>query len=338
VQSTDPKCSDAHAILGWWTFSREFKPAYWHLFWRDAQKSRIDLPIDDGRPIDAATKEPVRGYALKSVDVWFTPRRPGTSTLQVFAQHPPKKIEEEDADVETAATDAKPTADTKPAADEKTPAADDKKPKASHADGDDDATEDDDEEVELDLEPWFQVSARHTLDWRKQPLRIPLTGGRERYGAIQLVGDGARFEVTKVVVRYPDWEKRVLQKPWDKIGWMLGRRKYLQQVETVPKGVTQKVAFSQYRVRGHEHGYAYVAHCGAGSTCNEIATTLFKNYHGIGTPRVYCGGTPPEITRWKKPQIRIPTEEEMAAALDTSDDISFDDDEDDDDDLDFGDD
>jgi len=357
VQTTAPKCQNAHAVLGWWTFSREFKPVYWHLFWSEDLRSRIDLPVDDGRPIDPATKEPVRGYAVKYVDVWFKPRRPGLSTLQIFGELPPEKLIDDtdelvegekkavdpNAEASSSATAADATGVEKSSATAAVATGVEKKEAGTPTDGkkvvpttateaETDTDETDEEEPLPEL--WKAISEPQQLDWRRQPVRIHLSGGKERYGALQLRGAGARFEVTKVIVRYPDWEKRILQKPWDKVGWILGRRKYLKQVEAPTAAISQQASFWQYRVAEREHSYAYVANCGAGSTCNEIASAFFKHNQGVGTPRVYCGALPPQITSPVRPTIRIPTDEEMAAALDLSDDISFDDDEDDDD-LDF---
>ncbi|MFP6685755.1 MAG: hypothetical protein VB934_13625, partial [Polyangiaceae bacterium] len=262
--------------------------------------------------------------------------RPGVSTLQIFAELPPKKmVELADELIEG----EEKTVDSKPAASPKASTSGDAKKAADGPKDGKKAVTTTTAEAETDIDekaeeeplpdPWKEISRPQQLDWRHQPVRIHLTGGKERYGALQLRGAGARFEVTKVVVRYPDWEKRILQKPWDKVGWILGRRTYLKRVDAPMAAISQQASFWQYRVVEREHSYAYVANCGAGSTCNEIASAFFKHYHGVGTPRVYCGALPPQITGPVRATIRIPTKEEMAAALDLSDDISFDDDDDD---------
>ncbi len=133
-------------------------------------------------------------------------------------------------------------------------------------------------------------------------------------------------------------EKEQHEKPWAKVGWILGRRKaYLKQVEAYEPGVAQQASFNQYKVKGHKNASAYVAHCGYGGTCNMIAAVLYNIYKGIGTPRVYCGKLPKILIEPSNPVIPIPTDEEIRdadeeALEDDDDDMSFDDDDDDDDD------
>lgn len=63
-------------------------------------------------------------------------------------------------------------------------------------------------------------------------------------------------------------------------------------VDAYEPGVAQKVSFRQYDTKFHEGGTAYVAHCGAGFTCNELAEAVLKHYPDVGSPGVYCGEVP----------------------------------------------
>ena len=63
-------------------------------------------------------------------------------------------------------------------------------------------------------------------------------------------------------------------------------------VDNYEPGVAQKVSFRQYDTKFHEGGTAYVAHCGAGFTCNALAEEVLKNYPDVGSPGVYCGEVP----------------------------------------------
>ncbi len=136
-------------------------------------------------------------------------------------------------------------------------------------------------------------------------------------------------------------EKEQHEKPWTKVGWILGRRKaYLKRVDEYEPGVAQQASFNQYKVKGHKNAHAYVAHCGYGGTCNMIASVLYNIYKGIGTPRVYCGPLPKILIEPSKPEIRIPTDEEIREADEEAmeeeeDDSFFDEDDDDDDDDDM---
>ena len=46
--------------------------------------------------------------------------------------------------------------------------------------------------------------------------------------------------------------------------------------------------------RNSEGGTAYVAHCGHGATCNELAREVLKAYPELGNPVVYCTNEPPQ--------------------------------------------
>jgi hypothetical protein len=118
---------------------------------------------------------------------------------------------------------------------------------------------------------------------------------------------------------------------WRKVGWILGRRKFLKQVDTPEAGVVHQVSFRQYDVKGVKGGHGYVAHCGHGGTCNIVADALFRLYKGIGTPRVYCGKLPSVLINPTKPEIPIPTDEELAEAGGGDEEFGDDDDDDDDD-------
>jgi hypothetical protein len=63
-------------------------------------------------------------------------------------------------------------------------------------------------------------------------------------------------------------------------------------VDTYEPGIAQKVSFRQYDTKFHQGGTAYVAHCGHGGTCNEIAEEILKHYPEAGSPGVYCGEIP----------------------------------------------
>lgn len=55
--------------------------------------------------------------------------------------------------------------------------------------------------------------------------------------------------------------------------------------------VSQKLALKMWDFRNGE-GTAYVAHCGHGATCNEVARTVLKAYPELGSPMVTCGEIP----------------------------------------------
>jgi hypothetical protein len=100
--------------------------------------------------------------------------------------------------------------------------------------------------------------------------------------------------------------------PWIKVGWVLGRRRHLQQVEAVSPGDAKQVNFRQYRVKGQEGAYAYVANCGTGTTCNAIAKSFYFTYRGVGVPQVECATLPEVLESPMTPEIPIPTPEEIA--------------------------
>ena len=60
-------------------------------------------------------------------------------------------------------------------------------------------------------------------------------------------------------------------------------------------GVSQKFELSTFDTRFHEGGTAYVAHCGHGATCNELARAVLKQYPELGSPVVHCTVDPPHI-------------------------------------------
>ena len=136
------------------------------------------------------------------------------------------------------------------------------------------------------------------------------------------------------------------QKPWTKVGWILGRRRYIKMVDKPEPGVAQQISFHQYKVKAKDakgrpiEAHAYVAHCGAGATCNEVAEVLLDIYKGIGKPTVYCGenALPKMLYSPSKPNIPIPTADEIReydeyeGDVDDDDDENYDFDDDDDDD------
>ena len=60
-------------------------------------------------------------------------------------------------------------------------------------------------------------------------------------------------------------------------------------------GISQKFDLQTFDTRFHEGGTAYVAHCGHGATCNELAREVLKAYPELGSPVVYCVTDPPHI-------------------------------------------
>ncbi len=60
-------------------------------------------------------------------------------------------------------------------------------------------------------------------------------------------------------------------------------------------GVSQRFELSTFDTRFHEGGTAYVAHCGHGATCNELARAILKTYPELGSPQVDCTIEPPHV-------------------------------------------
>jgi hypothetical protein len=60
-------------------------------------------------------------------------------------------------------------------------------------------------------------------------------------------------------------------------------------------GASQAFDLQTFDTRFHEGGTAYVAHCGHGATCNELARVVLKAYPELGSPVVYCTIEPPHI-------------------------------------------
>ncbi|MEM9694577.1 MAG: hypothetical protein AAGA56_18655 [Myxococcota bacterium] len=80
---------------------------------------------------------------------------------------------------------------------------------------------------------------------------------------------------------------------WDAIRALIERSNgRFVLVDEYEPGVAQKVSLQQYETRFVEGGVAYVAHCGAGITCNELAQEVLNRYPEAGSPRVYCGEVP----------------------------------------------
>lgn len=130
--------------------------------------------------------------------------------------------------------------------------------------------------------------------------------------------------------------------PWIKIGWVLGSKRHLKQVESVQPGVPGEVTFRQYKVKGQDGAYAYVAQCGTGGTCNAVAQAFYFRYRGVGLPQVECATLPNGLESPMTPEIPIPTPEEVAQrdaeyaaanAVDTDDEDDKDDKDDKDDDA-----
>lgn len=127
-----------------------------------------------------------------------------------------------------------------------------------------------------------------------------------------------RRELARLSTAENDWQKIAdhweLSKklPWLKMGWILGRRRRLTQVDAIQPGDAKQVSFRQYKVKGQEGANAYVAHCGFGGTCNSIAKTFHFLYEGIGVPQVECGPLPAILEAPFVPEIPIPSAEEIA--------------------------
>jgi len=80
---------------------------------------------------------------------------------------------------------------------------------------------------------------------------------------------------------------------WEAISRVVKARPFRwKAVPDYEPGVSQKVSFRQYETRFHEGGIAYVAHCGAGQTCNDLAAELLQSYPEMGSPGVFCGAVP----------------------------------------------
>jgi hypothetical protein len=60
-------------------------------------------------------------------------------------------------------------------------------------------------------------------------------------------------------------------------------------------GVSQKFELLTFDTRFVEGGTAYVAHCGHGATCNELAREVLKSYPELGSPQVDCTLEPPHV-------------------------------------------
>ena len=175
-----------------------------------------------------------------------------------------------------------------------------------------------------------------TLWWMGPLLFALLLGGTPRTteaAGIKTAPDGCRH--THAILGWSTFEKAKQHKRvWKKVGWVMGRRKYLEIVDDYQPGVAQKASFRQFQVAGHKNGTAYVAECGHGGTCNQIALALYKMYKGIGTPIVYCGehALPKMLSGGVRPEIPIPSDEDLAAfdeggGDDDIDEDSFDDDD-----------
>jgi hypothetical protein len=68
--------------------------------------------------------------------------------------------------------------------------------------------------------------------------------------------------------------------------------KWWRIVDDYTPMVSMVFSFRQYDTRFFQGGTAYVAHCGSGATCNELAEEVLKHYPDSGSPRVYCGEVP----------------------------------------------
>ena len=65
-----------------------------------------------------------------------------------------------------------------------------------------------------------------------------------------------------------------------------------QVVDEHELGVSMKLSFRQYDVANRSGATAYVAHCGHGGTCNELAKAFFAKHDDWYSPEVFCGALP----------------------------------------------
>ncbi len=80
---------------------------------------------------------------------------------------------------------------------------------------------------------------------------------------------------------------------WEAIGRVAKSSIHAWQIVDEPEPmVAQKIAFKQWDTKFHDGGTAYVAHCGAGVTCNDFAKEILKLYPNVGDIGVYCGEVP----------------------------------------------
>jgi hypothetical protein len=88
---------------------------------------------------------------------------------------------------------------------------------------------------------------------------------------------------------------------WGEIGKVVraGKGKYIV-VDDYEPGVVQKVSFRQWELKYNEGGYAYVAHCGHGGTCNDLAKEFLAKHPDWYSPEVFCGLVPGSLVNPKK--------------------------------------
>ncbi len=83
---------------------------------------------------------------------------------------------------------------------------------------------------------------------------------------------------------------------WEAIYSVTKTRPYWQIKQDHVPGESQSMSFRQYDAAFAQGVTAYVAHCGHGATCNELATQTLKQYPEIQNPVVFCGETPHILT------------------------------------------
>ncbi len=93
---------------------------------------------------------------------------------------------------------------------------------------------------------------------------------------------------------------------WEAIGRVVRNPLHWYRVldEYVPMQA-QTFSLRQYDLRFSQGGTAYVAHCGAGFTCNKLAEEVLKSYPDAGSPRVYCGQVPHVLDNPQAPPVSI---------------------------------
>jgi len=91
---------------------------------------------------------------------------------------------------------------------------------------------------------------------------------------------------------------------WEAIkGVITSSNGVFQLVSDDERGVSQKVSLRQYDTRFTQGGTAYVAHCGHGGTCNELAEAVLKHYPESGSPSVWCGEVPHILDNPQAPSL-----------------------------------
>jgi hypothetical protein len=82
---------------------------------------------------------------------------------------------------------------------------------------------------------------------------------------------------------------------WQGIGAVVRKNRRWQVVGEAERGTVDRVAFKEWRPRWPTKGgpdTLYVAHCGHGGTCNDVAKAIAEAYpQATPQPVVFCGDT-----------------------------------------------